>query len=515
MNTQQLKQKILDLAIKGQLVAQDSQDEPAAVLLERIRAEKQELIKAKKIKKDKNASYITRDTIPYQQYTEHFADGTTKDITDQIPFDIPQNWAWCRLGEVCSIKGGKRLPKGYTFLDIPTDYIYIRVADMKNNTISKENLKYIDIETHNKIKNYLINKDDLYLTIAGTIGNVGVIPDELDGMNLTENAAKLTSIQISKLYLMYALLSSYCQEQFQSSYHQVAQPKLSLETANKTLFPLPPLSEQQRIVAKVEELLALVETIDTNKTDLATYIQQTKAKVLDMAIRGELVPQNPDDEPASVLLERIRNEQQSAKSKKRNTTHNTHYDNDKLLMVNDEFPLEIPENWAWCRLGEVCEFENGFAFNSNDYKKEEGIPLIRISNIQNGTINLDEVVLIDKKIDEKFIVKKGDLLIAMSGATTGKMGNYTFKEKAYLNQRVGNIRIRNKDVLHSKYRDFFMLTKSNDILKMAYGGAQPNISGKMINSLSIPLPPLSEQKRIVQKIKEIFTELDTIEENLT
>ncbi|WP_197063253.1 restriction endonuclease subunit S, partial [Capnocytophaga canis] len=181
--------------------------------------------------------------------------------------------------------------------------------------------------------------------------------------------------------------------------------------------------------------------------------------------------------------------------------------------ITEEIPFEIPENWAWCRLGEVCEFENGFAFNSNDYKKEEGIPLIRISNIQNGTINLDEVVLIDKKIDEKFIVKKGDLLIAMSGATTGKMGNYTFKEKAYLNQRVGNIRIRNKDVLHSKYRDFFMLTKSNDILKMAYGGAQPNISGKMINSLSIPLPPLSEQKRIVAKVEELLALVEDLETN--
>ena len=176
-------------------------------------------------------------------------------------------------------------------------------------------------------------------------------------------------------------------------------------------------------------------------------------------------------------------------------------------------PFDIPENWAWCRLGEVCDFENGFAFSSDNYCSQ-GVPLIRISNIQNSKIDLKDVVFVDKIVDEKFIVEKGDLLIAMSGATTGKMGNYTFKEKAYLNQRVGNIRIKAESILYPKYRDFFMLTKSNDVLKMAYGGAQPNISGKMIESLLLPLPPLAEQKRIVEKIEEIFSALEFIEENL-
>lgn len=142
------------------------------------------------------------------------------------------------------------------------------------------------------------------------------------------------------------------------------------------------------------------------------------------------------------------------------------------------------------------------------------MPLIRISNIQNSKIDLKDVVFVDKIVDEKFIVEKGDLLIAMSGATTGKMGNYTFEEKAYLNQRVGNIRIKAESILYPKYRDFFMLTKSNDVLKMAYGGAQPNISGKMIESLLLPLPPLEEQHRIVEKIEEIFSVLEFIEETL-
>ena len=166
----------------------------------------------------------------------------------------------------------------------------------------------------------------------------------------------------------------------------------------------------------------------------------------------------------------------------------------------------------WCRLGEVCNFENGFAFSSDNYCSQ-GVPLIRISNIQNSKIDLKDVVFVDKIVDEKFIVEKGDLLIAMSGATTGKMGNYTFKEKAYLNQRVGNIRIKAESILYPKYRDFFMLTKSNDVLKMAYGGAQPNISGKMIESLLLPLPPLSEQRRIVEKIEELLALVDDLETN--
>ena len=257
--------------------------------------------------------------------------------------------------------------------------------------------------------------------------------------------------------------------------------------------------------------------------------KQLRQKILDLAIRGQLVPQDSNDEPASVLLEKIRTEKQTLieqkkikKDKKSSyitcdlspyQKYTEHFADGSSKDITDEIPFDIPENWAWCRLGEVCDFENGFAFSSDNYCSQ-GVPLIRISNIQNSKIDLKDVVFVDKIVDEKFIVEKGDLLIAMSGATTGKMGNYTFEEKAYLNQRVGNIRIKAESILYPKYRDFFMLTKSNDVLKMAYGGAQPNISGKMIESLLLPLPPLAEQKRIVEKIEEIFSALEFIEENL-
>ena len=469
--------------------------------MEKIRAEKQTLIEQKKIKKDKKSSYITCDLSPYQKYTEHFADGSSKDITDEIPFEIPENWAWCRLGEIGNWAAGstpsRKEIKYYQKGIIP----WLKTGDLNDSFIN---------ETSEFITELAIEENSLRLNPIGsvliamygaTIGKLGLL-----NIEATTNQACCACIPFSGInnrFLFFYLLSQ--KQNIQEKAEGGAQPNISKEKLINILFPLPPLAEQRRIVEKIEELLALVDDLETNKTDLQSYIKQAKSKVLEMAVRGELVPQNPEDEPASVLLERIKKEQKSSKSKGKNTEHNTHYE--------EELLFDIPENWAWCRLGEVCDFENGFAFSSDNYCSQ-GVPLIRISNIQNSKIDLKDVVFVDKIVDEKFIVEKGDLLIAMSGATTGKMGNYTFEEKAYLNQRVGNIRIKAESILYPKYRDFFMLTKSNDVLKMAYGGAQPNISGKMIESLLLPLPPLEEQHRIVEKIEHIFAVLEELEENI-
>ena len=501
MNTKQLRQKILDLAIRGQLVPQDSSDEPASVLLEKIRAEKQTLIEQKKIKKDKKSSYITCDLSPYQKYTEHFADGTSKDITDEIPFEIPENWMWCRLGEIGVSELGKTLNSNKDtgeltpyLCSINIHWTCINLEEVKKTRFTKE-----------EQRKYILLKNDLLVCEGGDIGRCFVwnFPIPMYYQNALHRIRFYN--EINPFFFKFAI-EYYKNIHILDKYSKGVTIKHLTKTALHSIcFPLPPLSEQRRIVEKIEELLALVDDLETNKTDLQSYIKQAKSKVLEMAVRGELVPQNPNDEPASVLLERIKKEQKSSKSKGKTTEHNTHYE--------EELLFDIPENWVWCRLGEVCDFENGFAFSSDNYCSQ-GVPLIRISNIQNSKIDLKDVVFVDKIVDEKFIVEKGDLLIAMSGATTGKMGNYTFEEKAYLNQRVGNIRIKAESILYPKYRDFFMLTKSNDVLKMAYGGAQPNISGKMIESLLLPLPPLEEQHRIVEKIEHIFAVLDELEENI-
>lgn len=238
--------------------------------------------------------------------------------------------------------------------------------------------------------------------------------------------------------------------------------------------------------------------------------KKLRQKILDLAIRGKLVPQDPNDEPASVLLERIKAEKERLikegkikKSKKSAKTSDTpHYEN---------VPFEIPNSWVWTTLGSVCNFENGFAFSSDDYK-QTGVPLIRISNISDNTIDLNGCVFIQKEIDDRFVVEKGDLLIALSGATTGKMGVYSTDKVAYLNQRVGNLRIIDTSVLCHEYRNIFINSRTEAILKLAYGGAQPNISGSVICSFSFPLPPLAEQLRIATEVNHWFALIDQIEQ---
>ena len=176
----------------------------------------------------------------------------------------------------------------------------------------------------------------------------------------------------------------------------------------------------------------------------------------------------------------------------------------------------MPNGWSLCRIGDVCSFENGYAFSSHDYK-ESGVPLIRISNIVDNQINIEQCVYIQGPVNERFIVKKGDLLIALSGATTGKMGVYNLDTKAYLNQRVGNLRIKHHELIISEFRDYVMMAKSEEILKLAYGGAQPNISGAVICEMELLLPPLSEQIRIINELKQwlsIINSLDNGKENL-
>lgn len=183
------------------------------------------------------------------------------------------------------------------------------------------------------------------------------------------------------------------------------------------------------------------------------------------------------------------------------------------LVPKEEQPYKIPNNWCWTYFKDIFYIENGYAFKKIDYKKE-GIPLVRISNIENGIVNINECIYVNKleKNEEKYVIEKGDLLIALSGATTGKNGVYYLDEIAYLNQRIGNIKIKNKEKVLNEYRNYYIALKNEDILNLAYGGAQPNISPKVIEFISIPLPPIKEQQRIVNRIESLFTKLDRAKE---
>ena len=440
MDTKKLRQKILDLAIRGKLVPQDPNDEPASVLLERIKAEKERLIKEGKIKRSKKTAK-TSDTPHYEN----------------VSFEMPNNWVWTTVDELCDVvRGGSPRPAGdekYYNGAIP----FLKVADLtKDDEIYVYKAEYTIKEAGLK-KTRLVNEGTLLLTNSGaTLG----VP-KITTFSTTFNDGIAAFLYINKeiqLYLYWFLKSKT--DSFRKIDQGAAQPNLNTDLIKSIPIPLPPLTEQKRIIKEIKRWFSLINQIDQNKSDLQTIIKQAKSKILDLAIHGKLVPQDPNDEPASELLKRIN-------------------PSTKITCDNAHYTFKVPTGWIMCKLGEICALENGYAFSSDDYK-QQGIPLVRISNISDNTINLNGCVFVKKEVDDRFIVKNGDLLIALSGATTGKMGVYENENIAYLNQRVGNLKIK-KNVLLPEYRNYYMFSQIEKILKLAYGaysGGYPfSISG--------------------------------------
>ena len=484
MNTKQLRQKILDLAIRGQLVPQDSSDEPASVLLEKIRAEKQTLIEQKKIKKDKKSSYITCDLSPYQKYTEHFANGSSKDITDEIPFDIPKNWAWCRLGEIGVSELGKTLNSNKDtgeltpyLCSINIHWTCINLEEVKKTRFTKE-----------EQRKYILLKNDLLVCEGGDIGRCFVwnFPIPMYYQNALHRIRFYN--EINPFFFKFAI-EYYKNIHILDKYSKGVTIKHLTKTALHSIcFPLPPLLEQHRIVEKIEELLALVDDLETNKTDLQSYIKQAKSKVLEMAIRGELVPQNPEDEPASVLLERIKKEQKSSKSKGKTTEHNTHYE--------EELLFDIPENWALTQMENICQLLDG--------EKKQGVELPYLDvKFLRGKIE-GEI-----KESGKYIPKNTHLIL-VDGENSGEI--FKAQQDGYQGSTLKILNI--SEEICKKYI-FYILKKEQKLFKESKtGSAIPHLNKKLFNDLLIFLPPLSEQHRIVEKIEHIFAVLEELEKNI-
>ena len=472
MNTKALRQKILDLAIHGKLVPQDPNDEPASVLLERIRDEKERLIKEGKIKRPKK-SKATSDKPHYEN----------------VPFNIPKSWIMAQMSDLFLLN-----PKSE--IDDNTEIGFIPMACVDDGFSGKHSF---EIRNWGDVKKGYCHFQD------GDIGVAKISPcfENLKSCILqslpngvgtgTTELVILRSLGVYAPFYLYLFKSSWYISQGTKYFKGV----VGQQRVNKAIFtelevPLPSVAEQERIVAEIKRWFGLIDLIEKDKFNLANNIKLAKSKVLDLAIHGKLVPQDPTDESASELLKRI-------DPKAEITSDNGHYQ-------------KLPEGWCECKLSDVCVFDNGYAFSSDNYN-DCGIPLIRISNITNtGSIDLSSCVFIQDVPSNKFIVKSGDLLIAMSGATTGKMGVYLYEEDALLNQRVGNLKCT--DAMLQQYRNYYMFAKSDYILKIAYGGAQPNISAKAILDIDVMLPPLNEQHRIVAKIEEIFAQLDAIEASL-
>lgn len=407
-----------------------------------------------------------------------------------MPFEVPNNWIWTTIGGLCSKIGSGSTPKGSNYSS--EGVLFFRSQNVYNDGIVLDDIKYISDEVHQSMIGTEVLPNDLLLNITGgSLGRCAIVPNEINKGNVSQHVCILRPITISSNYFHALILSTFFSKSMKiTGSGREGLPKYNLE---QMMFPLPPLAEQKRIVSEIERWFSLIDIIEKDKQDLHTIIKQAKSKILDLAIHGKLVPQDPNEEPASELLKRIN-------SKTEITCDNAHYTN-------------LPAGWAMCKLSDLCKIENGFAFSSDDYKSH-GIPLVRISNITHNTIDITDCAYIEGITDDKFKVSKGDLLIAMSGATTGKMGVYPFDETAYLNQRVGNIKILNKSSLYPNYRNTYMQSKVDEILKIAYGGAQPNISASIIGNFDFPLPPYKEQIRIVETVQRIFDQLDVITENL-
>ena len=305
---------------------------------------------------------------------------------------------------------------------------------------------------------------------------------------------------INSKYLLHIINSSTTKNQFNKGLKGIGVPNLHLEQIRKVIFPLPPLSEQRRIVEKIEELLALVDDLETNKTDLQSYIKQAKSKVLEMAIRGELVPQNPEDEPASVLLERIKKEQKPSKSKSKTTEHNTHYEE------------ELPKNWAKTTLGECFEWGSGGTPTSSVKKYYDGnIPWLVIGDLNDNYINTSDKTITQFGLENSSakLIPKGTLLLAMYGSI-GKLGIAGMPLAT--NQAIA-FALENKEI-NTKYLFYYLLSVRSSLNLLGKGATQKNISQSIIKDFHFPLPPLAEQHRIVEKIEHIFAVLDELEENI-
>ena len=520
IDTKALREKVLDLAIRGKLVPQDPNDEPATVLLERIREQKKQMVKEGKLK----AKDIKNDTIIFKGddnlHYEQFSDGTVKCIEDEIPFELPAGWAWTRICNIATVRGGKRVPKGMTFAQEKTSHAYIRVTDMKNHTVNTRDLKYIDEDVFTQIKNYTVAKNDLYITIAGTIGAIGEIPDELDGMNLTENAVKVTSYGVNKSYLCLVLQSELVQKQFSYKTYQVAMPKLGLERILTTLIPVCGSSTQKAICDAITEASRYLEQVNINQADLISLISYLKSKILDLAIQGKLVPQNQDDEPASVLLERIRAEKEELikagkikRDKKESfifkSDDNSYYEKvgNEVTCIDGEVLFEIPQGWCYTRLSSISEIIMGSSPNGTSINRNgNGMEFHQGKICFTDKIIGHSISFTDKSVK---LAKENSLLLCVRAP----VGEVNITDRCVCIGR-GLSAISPLSKMQTEFLFYWLQSFKKVLLQKATGSTFVAITADTVKNICIPLPPLEEQNRICKAIDKIFVVLDIIEQSL-
>ena len=521
MTGQQLKNSILQMAVQGKLVPQDPNDEPASVLLERIRAEKEQLIKEGKIKKEKNPSVIFRgaDNLPYEKV------GKNKPvcIADEVPFDIPESWEWVRLESICTklVDGDHNPPKGCSY---ETTYVMVSSTNINDDCIVElEKVRYLEKNIFDK-ENERTNAatGDIFFTSVGSLGRSCVYEG---GLNICfQRSVSVIHTLIFNYYLKYCLDSAYIQQKIVREATGTAQKGFYLNQLALLLIPIPPIEEQHRIVSKYlktvqmqKEYYKTNETLDVLNSGFPATL---KKSILQYAVQGKLVPQNPADEPASALLERIRieKEQLVKEGKIKRDKHesvifrrdNSYYEKVDGIehCIDDELPFEIPESWRWTRWGTVA---TSIQYGYNAPAKQCGrIRMVRISDIHENLVIWNTVPFCD--IDESdistYLLRPNDILFARTGGTVGK--SFLVRDVPYKAIYAGYlIRTRYSTLLCPQYLKHFMESPLywQQLKTGTTATAQPNCNGQTLSNMLLPLPPAKEQYRIVEKINRAFVKV--------
>ena len=488
MTPQELKSSILQLAIQGKLVEQRPEEGTGEELYQQIQAEKKRLIQEGKIKKEKLLPEIAED---------------------EVPFEIPEGWKWVRLGDVASVLGGKRIPAGRTLTTENTGYKYIRVSDMKNGSVSIDSLLYVPSDIYPSISRYIINKEDVYITVAGTIGRVGKIPQQIDGSNLTENADRLVFQFLDQDWLIRCLESQLIQQQIIDATTKVGQPKLAIKRIQELLLPLPPVAEQKRIVAKIEELLPYLDRYEKAWKRLEEFNRRFPAdmqkSILQMAIQGKLVEQRPEEGTGEELYRQIHAEKQAlikaGKIKK-----------EKPLpeIAEDEVPFEIPEGWKWCRLLDLCSLIGDIDHNMpKSVDKNHGVLFLSAKDLlDDGSINYtDNVKYISNedydRLSRKVKPQLGDIVYSRIGACLGKARTVKSEVKFLVSYSCCIIRSIQIDVDYLRYYLESPIILAHSV-KARQSIGVPDLGMGEIKKYFIALPPLAEQKRIVERLEELL-----------
>ena len=525
MTAQQLKNSILLMAVQGKLVPQDPNDEPASILLERIHAEKERLIKEKKIKREKNPSVIFKgaDNTPYEKIGDE-----VRTLADEVPFDIPDSWEWVRLIDVCEYIQRGKSPKYSPIKKYP-------VVAQKCNQWSGFSIEKAQFIEPNSLSSYgperLLQDNDLMWnsTGLGTLGRMAIYKTAANPYELAVADSHVTVIRPLKQFVLPEYLYYYfANPSVQSVIEDQAdgttkQKELATATIKAYLTPIPPLDEQRRILAKLSEVLPVVKNYgvvyDETTAMQEAFPESLKKSILQEAVQGKLVPQDPSDEPAEALLERIRAEKQrlikEGKIKKDKyesvifRRDNSHYEklDGVACCIDDELPFEIPESWEWVRLGSVLEIARGGSprpIQQYLTTEPDGINWIKIGDTDKGGkyIYKTKEKIRPEGVTKSRMVHSGDFLLTNS-MSFGRP--YILKTDGCIHD--GWLVLSNRFDCYSVDFLYYILSSPfayYQFCESVSGAVVKNLNSDKVSNALFPLPPLNEQRRIVQRIEELF-----------